>query len=111
MISFPVVKNLDVRKQALVKLLFIRESFAVNPFDFQGFKKDLRHGIIVAIAFAAHTLDHFVTFEFFPEFLAGILYATIRRQNNPSWWLAMQNRHIQSQGKRCFRRQPVALSE
>jgi len=56
-ISFPVVKNLDVRKQALVKLLFIRESFAVNPFDFQGFKKDLRHGIIVAIAFAAHTLD------------------------------------------------------
>lgn len=108
MSSFPVVKDLDVRKQALAKLLFIRELFAINPFGFQGFEKGLRHGIIVTIAFAAHALDHFVTFEFFPEFLAGILYATIRVQNNPSWWLAMQNRHTQSRGHRRFRRQPIA---
>ncbi len=52
--SLPIVIRFDVFKYAGFGHAPSNVSFSVNELDFQGMKKALRHGVIIAIGFASH---------------------------------------------------------
>jgi hypothetical protein len=57
MASLPIVKDLDVCKDRPLRLLPCLIGVPVRPLAFEGTEERLHRGIIVALAFPAHTHD------------------------------------------------------
>jgi len=74
---FPIVKDLDVFKHATAHVFLIPVSVAVYPLSFQGLEEGFSYSIVVTVALAAHTLNHTVLLELFPERLACILNTSV----------------------------------
>ncbi len=62
MSSFSIVENFDVIKEALLGLLPGSIPLATNTLDLKRMKKAFNHGIVIAVAFAAHAADQAMFF-------------------------------------------------
>ena len=54
MTTVPIVKNFDVRKDGLLRLLKAVVGMPIGPFPFERPNEALHGGIVVAIALATH---------------------------------------------------------
>ena len=75
---FSVVEDLDVIKQALDCFCPAPVPFVVDPLALETAEEAFRHGIVGAVAFAAHAADHAMRFENFPIIGRSVLAAAVR---------------------------------
>ncbi len=61
--SLPIVVRFDVFKDSGIGHIPSRVSFSMNELDFQGMKKALRHGVIIAVGFASHATAQTVALD------------------------------------------------
>ncbi len=61
--SLPIVVRFDVFKDSGFGHTPSRVSFSMNELDFQGMKKALRHGVIIAVGFASHATPQTVALD------------------------------------------------
>ena len=73
-----VVKHFNVFKDHLLRLSTRIEVRGIHQLSLQGTKERFHHRVIITIPFPAHTLGDLVTFQQFPELVAGILAAPVR---------------------------------
>ena len=82
MLPFPVVKDLNIFKQAVSGLFSSSVVFSINQFGFQGFEKGLCNTVVITVAFAAHTLNQAMFRKLLPEGFTRILDTSIRMNND-----------------------------
>lgn len=86
-----VVKNFNVLKDACFSLLFCKKTLLINQFSFQGAKERFCDGVVVTVAFTAHTLDKLKFVQQFFETRTCILSASIRMKDAAWFRLSTAN--------------------
>ena len=67
MLPFPVVKHFNIFKQAMSGLFSRSVVFRIHQFCFKGFEKGFGDGVVITVAFSAHTLNQAMFLELFPS--------------------------------------------
>ena len=78
MLSFGVVKVLNVLCDILLGLLFSLISFTMNTFDFERVKEAFNHGVVVTISFATHALGKSIAMNQIGVKVTRVLTSTVR---------------------------------
>lgn len=78
-----IIKDLYTLEQIAFGFLAGVVLCAVDQFGFQGMKEILNDSVIVAVAPAAHALDHLRLLQKWNEFITGILHTLIRMEYQP----------------------------
>ena len=89
MLPFPVVKDLNIFKQAVSGRFSSSVVFRIHQFCFQGFEKGFCDGVVIAVAFAAHTLNKSMFRKLLPEGFTRILDTSIRMNNYTTRWISV----------------------
>jgi len=90
-----VVKAFNILEDAALGLVSGPKSAMVKPFLLERVEETLGHGIVVAVALAAHRTDHPVVGQVCLEGFRSILDALIRVKQKPSMGLPLLDGRLQ----------------
>ena len=93
MTALAVVKHLDVLDDVLSGARSAGIPHPKNLLNLEAAEETLRHSIVPAIAFSAHTGQHAMFLEYFLEIMTAILTASVRVKDETTRRFSPPNRH------------------
>ena len=78
MFSYSVIEYFYVPENGLTGFPPRSVGSIINEFFFQSAEKALGNGVVIAVAFSRHALDHLTVRQLFSKVIAGELHAAVR---------------------------------